>query len=119
MGATGWRALVRAAGAFRGDGRFPIAAYSEFMPPPRIAIKPSGAFEYESPFQEDDPFGWRITVNEQERELRPGLALIGRQIVGRMMALAGATGTHHSGYYHFKANPYWPEVLHGHVPTHE
>ena len=115
MSGAGWRALVRDSGCFRGEGRFPIAAYSEFMPPPRIGIKPSGAFEYESPFQDDDPWGWRITVKEQEHELIPGLPLVGRQIVQRMMALAGASGVHRTGYYHFRANPWWPEMLHGHV----
>jgi hypothetical protein len=119
MSGTGWRALVRADGVFRAEGRFPIAAYSEFMPPPRIGIKPSGAFEYESPLLEDDPWGWRITVKEQERELRPGLPLIGRQIVEHVMALARTGRTRQTGYYHFKANPYWPEMLHGHVPADE
>ncbi|HEX5281070.1 MAG TPA: M28 family peptidase, partial [Micropepsaceae bacterium] len=119
MTAIGWRALVTALGAFRGEGQFPVAAYSEFMPPPRIGIKPSGTFEYESPFRDDDLWGWQITSRELERELLPGLPVIGRQIVEHIMALARAGGTHHTGYYHFKANPYWPEMLHGHVPLGE
>ncbi len=119
MTATGWRALVRAEGLFHGEGRFPIAAYSEFMPPPRIGIKPSGAYEYESPFADGDPWGWQITFREQERELAPGLPLIGRQIVEHMMALAVVSGSQHAGYYHFKSNPYWPGMLHGHVPSGE
>ncbi|MDE2477232.1 MAG: hypothetical protein KGO48_19410, partial [Alphaproteobacteria bacterium] len=119
MSGTGWRALVRAKGAFRREGRFPIAAYSEFMPPPRVGIKPSGAFEYESPFLDDDPWGWPITVKEQQRELVPGLPLIGRQIVEHMMALAAVSGSQHTGYYYFKSNPYWPGMLHGHAPAGE
>ena len=37
----GWSLLeAEAKSAFAGSGRFPLRAYSEFMPPPYVAIKP-------------------------------------------------------------------------------
>src|SRR5262249_15141064 len=36
MSASGWKELVGGFPWFEGEGKFPIAAYSEFMPPPRI-----------------------------------------------------------------------------------
>ncbi len=108
----GWRRLIGERGAFRRAGGFPIPAYSEFMPPPRIAIKPSGALEYESPFPEDDPFGWRITAGEQEHQIAPGLPLIGRQIVETMISLATGRRPNRLGHYHLEENPYWPAMLH-------
>src|SRR5438445_5762939 len=119
MATNGWRDLLPSASAFRGEGNFPIAAYSEFMPPPRIAVKPSGAVEYDSSLSDDDPFGWRITAQEQERQLAPGLPIIGRQIIETVVALAAGHGRHRIGAYHLKDNPYWPAALGGGLPPHE
>ena len=114
-----WQRLVEGPGAFRGEGRFPIPAYSEFMPPPRIAVKPSGAFEYDSPFHDDDPFGWRITARELEHQIAPGLPIIARQIIETMVCLATGRGAHRIGQFHLKNNPYWPDMLHGQALAHE
>ncbi len=115
----GWQRLIAEPGVFRGEGRFPIAAYSEFMPPPRIAIKPSGAFEYDSPFNDDDPFGWRITAREQEHQIASGLPIIARQFIEMMVSLATGHGAHRIGQYHLKDNLYWPDMLHGQALAHE
>ena len=40
--AAGWQQLIPAADLFRGAGRYPIDAYSEFMPPPQLGWKPYG-----------------------------------------------------------------------------
>ena len=40
MPAQGWKRLLAGAPWFRGAGNYPIAAYSEFMPPPRLGPKP-------------------------------------------------------------------------------
>src|SRR6266566_854338 len=113
MQRAGWRRLVGSPTAFRGDGGFPIAAYSEFMPPPRLAVKPSGAFEYDFPFSADDAYGWRITAREQEKQITPGLAIIARQLMESMVALSAGEGPHRIGHHHLKDNPYWPAALAG------
>src|SRR5207302_8312450 len=113
MQRAGWRRLVGSPTAFRGEGRFPIAAYSEFMPPPRLAVKPSGAFEYDSPFSADDAYGWRITAREQEKQITPGIAIIARQLIESMVALSTGEGPHRIGHHHLKDNPYWPAALAG------
>ena len=119
MGTVGWRQLVEDASFLGGDRKFPIAAYSEFMPPPRIGIKPYGSFELDSPLADNDPWGWRVTARENEHELVPGLLNIGRQLVETMIGLATGRGAHRIGHYHLKDNPYWPTALAGNVPPHE
>src|SRR5262245_37858900 len=39
---TGWHQLIPDAPLFRGPGRFPLDAYSEFLPPPLLGWKPYG-----------------------------------------------------------------------------
>jgi hypothetical protein len=69
-----------------GKGSFPLPAYSEFMPPPRLGRKPYG--ERESlPFSDDDPYGWAVTEIEEEYELRPGLEHLAVEIVGALVRL--------------------------------
>jgi len=93
----GWPQLFGDWSWARGEGRFPIAAYSEYMPPPRVGQKPYGLWEIESPFVRDDLWGWQIPAHEQEQELTPGLADIGRQLIDAMVALATGRGTHRIG----------------------
>ena len=71
MAAAGWKKLLEGAPWFRGQGKYPIPAYSEFMPPPRLGVKPYDGSEV-SPFAEDDPFGWLVSEYEELLELRPG-----------------------------------------------
>ena len=40
MPKSGWEQLLAGAPWFQDNGKFPIAAYSEFIPPPRLGIKP-------------------------------------------------------------------------------
>src|SRR6478735_4905526 len=107
----GWPQLFGDWSWARGEGRFPIAAYSEYMPPPRVGQKPYGLWEIESPFVRDDLWGWQISAHEQEQELTPGLADIGRQLIDAIVALATGRGTHRIGRRHLENNPYWPKTL--------
>ena len=59
MASTPWQHLLASAERFRTARRFPIAAYSEFMPPPRLARKPYGT-EVPGPFSADDPTAGRF-----------------------------------------------------------
>src|ERR1700680_522871 len=107
----GWHRLFSDWSWARGDGCFPIAAYSEFMPPPRIGQKPYGCSELNSPFSHDDPWGWRISADEQVQELTPGFELVARQLIETIAELASGKGAHRIGHYHLHNNPYWPPLL--------
>ena len=72
MASSGWKALYAGAPWFRGPGRFPIPAYSEFVPPPRIGGKP---YDGSDPpfFDTQDSYGWPVSESEQHIQLQPGL----------------------------------------------
>ena len=107
----GWQGLFEDWSWLRGQGRFSIAAYSEFMPPPRAGQKPYGSWEIDSPFALEDPWGWRISAHELDRELTPGLAAIGRQVIESLVCLATGHGAHRIGHHHLQNNPFWPRSL--------
>ena len=107
--AGSWKELYRDWSWARGEGHFPIPAYSEYMPPPRIGQKPYGNWDIETPFSDADPYGWSVGAAEQERELAPGLLNIARQVVDCVAALG--KGTTRIGRMHLADNPYWPDVL--------
>jgi hypothetical protein len=111
MNERGWKSLFGDWSWVRGEGNFPIAAYSEFMPAPRIGQKPYGNWDLHAPFAESDPFGWRITADEESRELAPGMASIARQLIESMTALVTGKGAHRIGRYHLEGNIYWPKTL--------
>ena len=80
MAREGWQRLLAGVSGTRKRGDSRIMAYSEFMPPPRIAWKPYGGTE-PTPFADDDPFGWQITEYEEAVELQPGLAHVAQHVV--------------------------------------
>src|SRR5215471_5405155 len=112
MGRTGWRELVKSWNWTRGEGHYPIAAYSEFMPAPWVGEKPYGTRPLEQPFSDKEPATWRISSRETAHELAPGFASIGRQIIETLLALATGTGAHKLGHAHLVDNPYWPRAIH-------
>jgi hypothetical protein len=112
----GWRALLAGHGETR-PRTFPLPAYSEFMPPPRLGCKPYGE-PCRDPFAGDDPWGWRISETEQEWELRPGLEHVARVVTTHLLALARGDEEHvirgHGGR-NLAGNPYWPPELAAHA----
>jgi len=110
MPKSGWKQLLAGARNFQGNGHFPIAAYSEFMPPPWLGRKPYGPVD-DSLFSEDDLFGWNITEYEEALEMKPGLEKLAHQLAGALIHLG--TGTHAHGIARAKLlnNPFWPETL--------
>ena len=114
MSQPGWKRLLAGVSAFRGPGRFPIAAYSEFMPPPRMGRKPYGA---EDPvlFRDDDPLGWHVTEYEEVMELRPGLEHLGVQLVHALAHLGNGRPAHGIARAKLEGNPYWPDELAQHA----
>ncbi|HKB04734.1 MAG TPA: M28 family peptidase [Gemmataceae bacterium] len=112
MAANGWRELIPPASAFRGEGKYPIAAYSEFMPPPRVGWKAYGDGTPD-PFLFDpaDPFGWHVTEFEEELEMRPGLLQVARQVLGKLARLLDGNPDTGLPRLHPDENPYWPPEL--------
>ena len=110
---SGWQALMEGFPWFAGRGQYPLPAYSEFMPPPRLGRKPYGDREG-LPFSDDDPFGWAITEVEEELELRPGLEHLAGEIVGALVRLGeGKTEFRIPGHKgrNLLNNPFWPPEL--------
>ncbi len=113
LDAVGWKHLLAGYPWFQGAGRFPLPAYSEFMPPPRLGGSPYGAIE-SLIFAEDDPYGWRISEIEQAYELNPGFENIARQILGQLLELGRGLPAHHiAGHQrrNLADNPYWPPEI--------
>ena len=102
-----------AAGAFLGRGRFPVPAYSEFMPPPFVGLKPFTASDPRGAADNTsvcDEHGVAIDEYEQEHELRPGLAKIANHLVVELGKLA-AGSTHEFSHTLLDGNLAWPETL--------
>jgi hypothetical protein len=112
MPATGWKQLIPEAGWCHGPGRYPIDAYSEFMPPARLGVKPYGG-EPPDPelIHQDDPFGWYVHEFEEARELRPGLQQVADQIVPKVAGLLAGKHEHGIAERDLAENVYWPSVL--------
>ncbi len=110
MPGKGWKRLLAGATAFRGEGAYPIEAYSEFIPPPRLGPKPYGTSGV-NPFPDDDPFGWNVTEYEEAFELQPGLQLIAHRVIGALARLGGGDKKHGIARALLEDNPYWPPEL--------
>ena len=109
-GNRGWRALTDSASWYRRAGRYPIPAYSEFMPPPRLGRKPCGEID-ETLFARDDPFGWRVSAHEEEHELRPGLQHIAGELLHVVERLGRGDPAHGIAHNELRNNPFWPDEL--------
>ena len=110
---AGWEKLLDGYPWFAGKGKFPIPAYSEFMPPPRFGRSPYGETDT-GHFVKTDPFGWYISEIEEELELQPGLAMLANQIVRQVAELGlgkPAYGIAGQQEHHLVDNPYWPPEL--------
>ncbi len=111
MPAAGWKQLLAGAPWFRGPGKYRIAAYSEFMPPPRLGRKPYDHFLDPILFDSGDPWGWHITEYEQALELQPGLQNVARQLVTALAHLGRGEAAHGIARNKLRDNPAWPEKL--------
>ena len=69
----GWRVLTHGFPWFEGAGRFPLPAYSEFMPPPRLGLTPYGGLDT-TLFADSDPYGWRVQEVDEVHQLQIGRA---------------------------------------------
>jgi hypothetical protein len=112
-GPVGWQALLEGYPWFEGDKRYPIPAYSEFMPPPRLGHSPYNGID-SSLYNQADVFGWPVAEMEEEYELKPGLQMIANKVLEHLGRLGqGQIEPHLAGHKgeNLKDNPYWPPEL--------
>ncbi len=110
--------------AYRGAGKFPLRAYSEFMPPPYIAIKPyaptlASACATFTAGHGDQLHGMEsggraptlgIDEYEQAHDLEPGFGRIGARIVAELGKLVRGQ-PHALSKTLLEGNPAWPAEL--------
>lgn len=114
---VGWHAFMQGYPWFKGAGNFPLPAYSEFMPPPRVGINLFGEVDRRI-FVESNPYGWGVPEVQEEYELKPGLASIAAQTMLQLRELG--LGRHAlrlggPGGRNLQNNPYWPDELQAHA----
>ncbi len=110
MAAHGWKQLLVNNRWFRGVGKYPISAYSEFMPPPRLGRKPCDTVD-SLLFSETDDWGWHVTEYEQAFELAPGLEQVAVQLLHALRHLGRGEPGHGISKHKLEGNPYWPPQL--------
>src|SRR5438105_9741281 len=110
MPAKGWKQLLAAGPQYRGPGRFRIAAYSEYVPPPRLGPKPYGGTGINT-MVEGDPHGWAVTEYEETFELQPGLETLAKRAVGALSHLCQGKAAHGIAKAKLDPNAYWPPAL--------
>jgi hypothetical protein len=110
---VGWKRFLEGYPWYRCKDCFHITAYSEFMPPPRVGVKPYGKTDTRI-LSDIDPYGWKISEIEEENELRPGIEHIGQQIMNSIIKLGKGITEHdisgHNGE-NLRNNPFWPPEL--------
>jgi len=109
----GWQKMLEGYPWLNSEGRFPITAYSEFMPSPLVGRKSLGEIDHVL-FSDDDLFGWHISEIEEEYELKPGIEHIGHQVMADIIKLGKGITEHYiqgHGGENLKDNPYWPHEL--------
>jgi hypothetical protein len=107
---TGWKRLLADADWCRGNGRFPLRAYSEFVPPPWVGVKPFGPIESYI-HDPGDNWGWQVHEYAEAHELRPGMRVIAREILEEVVKLGRGLPAPQIPQRDRKDNPYWPPEL--------
>ena len=113
----GWQALTDDFPWFAGDRRFPIPAYSEFMPPPRVGLMPYGELDT-TLFDPNDPHGWRVSEFDEAYQIRLGFENIAGQVMEHLIKFANdLTSVYVAGPNgrNLKDNPYWSDELAAHA----
>jgi peptidase M28-like protein len=111
MTTADWKQLFPDPALFRGPGRYAIEAYSEFMPPPRLAWKPYGESTDPLLFDSDEPWSWHVSEYEEANELSPGLEQVASQLVARLRRLYRGEAAHVLSRRLLDDNLYWSAEL--------
>ena len=97
--------------AFHGEGRFPLRAYSEAMPPPYVGIKPyAPARGGACTFGASDASRLDIDEYEHAHDLEPGLDRIGDHLIAELGKLVRGE-PHGLSKTLLDGNPAWPKEL--------
>src|SRR5450755_1001546 len=98
--------------AFHGEGRFPLRAYSEFMPPPYVGIKPYAPNRAEAAacLRVSGANALDIDEYEQAHDLEPGLEQIAEHLLSKLVKLVGGR-PHSLSRALLEGNPAWPAEL--------
>jgi hypothetical protein len=114
----GWGRFRKGFPWYNAGEEYPLAAYSEFMPPLRTGINPYDGSVYPWVFRDEDLFGWQVLEIEEEYQLRPGLENIGRQVMHHIFQLGtGTLPVHLAGHRqrNLVNNLFWPARLASHL----
>jgi hypothetical protein len=109
----GWSTLeLEARTAFLGAGRFPIRAYSEFMPPPYIGIKPYAPdrTSMAATAIASDEASLDISEYELSQEISPGLHRIAAHVMAELSRLLRGD-VHVLSRSLLSQNPAWSRAL--------
>ncbi len=109
MAERGWKQLLANHTWFRGKGKYPISAYSEFMPPPRLGRKPYGSVDHLAVRRRRSVGLARHRIRRGVRAA-PGLGAH-RPRVGDGACIIWAAASRRTAFRNHKLhdNPYWPE----------
>ena len=110
----GWENYHEGFPWFKGESRYPLPAYSEFMPALKTGMNPVTGEIYPWVFDPEDPYGWTIPEIEEEYQLRPGLEKAGRQVPEHIIQLGkGSLPVHLAGHNrrNLTDNLFWPPEL--------
>lgn len=114
---TGWHKLYQGYPWFKGQGKYPLPAYSEFMPAPRVGISLFGEID-DRIFDNKNPYGWGVPEVQEEYEIKPGLSSIAEQTMNQLrdlgLGLAAYRIRGHEGR-NLIDNPYWSPELQAHA----
>lgn len=110
MAGSAWKQLLVGVPWFQDDGKYPIAAYSEFIPPPRLGVKPYSKKASYRPSNQD-PDGWQVTEYEEAFEFQPGLNHLAAQFLKSLEHLGCGRPAHGISRAKLMDNPYWPPEL--------
>nr|HEX4313843.1 M28 family peptidase [Kofleriaceae bacterium] len=110
---TPWEQIeAEAEGAYVGAGKFPMPAYSEFMPPPYVGIKPAAGRRADGAATASAGDAASIDVDEYElaHQLEPGLDHVGTHLVDELGKLVRGE-SHGLSRTLLAGNPAWPAEL--------
>lgn len=113
----GWRKLFQGYPWFKGQGKYPLPAYSEFMPAPRVGITLFGEIDPRI-FDNKNPYGWGVPEVQEEYELKPGLESIAEQTMNQLRDLGRGEPQNRIGGHggiNLVDNPYWSAELQAHA----
>jgi hypothetical protein len=98
--------------AFRGVGRFPLRAYSEFMPPPYVGIKPYAPSRAQAATTFAVSSGDALDIDEYEQahDIEPGLDRVANHLLSELGKLLGGHPRALSRTL-LQGNPAWPAEI--------